>query len=117
MAETFPGLRLLALHGSRARHDWNVRSDWDFAYLGDAGFDDLELRSQLARILRTDDVDVADLTRAGGLLRYRVAKDGIPVFERESGTFEKFCHAAASFWFDIEGIVRTEHAALLEALG
>lgn len=117
LAGDFPGLRLLVLHGSRARLDANARSDWDFAWLGDESLDDLGLRSRLGEILRTDDIDLADLKHAGGLLRYRVAKDGMLLFEREKGTFEQLCCDAASFWFDIEHIVRTEHAAILDALG
>lgn len=117
LASGFPALRLLVLHGSRARGDDHARSDWDLAYLGDASIDELELRSQLAKALRTDGVDLADLSRAGGLLRYRVAKDGVLLFERSPGDFERFCYDAATFWLDIEPVVREEHRGILERLG
>ncbi len=117
LAGTYPELRLLVLYGSRARGDAHRRSDWDLAYLGDVGVDELELRSQLSAALGTDDIDVADLSRAGGLLRYRVAKDGVLLYEREPGAFENFCCEAAAFWLDVAGIVRAEHAAILDALG
>lgn len=117
VASRFPGLRLLALHGSRARGDADVGSDWDFAYLGEEGLDELELRRRLCDALGTDHIDLADLARAGGLLRFRVAKDGVLLFERNPGAFEDFCYEAARFWFDVADIVRAEHVAILEALG
>lgn len=116
-AARVPGLRLLVLHGSRARGDAHARSDWDFAYTGDEDLDELELRAVLADVLDNDNIDVANLARAGGLLRYRVAKDGVLVFAPDPGSFDDFRCDAASFWFDIEGVVRSEHAALLESLG
>jgi predicted nucleotidyltransferase len=66
----FPQLRLLVMHGSRARGDAHAGSDWDFAYLAGEGFDELGLRAALTRTLGTDAVDVVDLERAGAVLRY-----------------------------------------------
>ncbi len=117
MGSSFPGLDLLVLHGSRARGDDHERSDWDIAYLGDASLDELELRSQLVGVLRTDRVDIADLSHAGGLLRFRAARDGVLVFERTPGLFEEFCYEAATFWLDIEPVVREEHRRILAGLG
>ncbi len=112
-----PDLRLLVMHGSRARGDAHERSDWDFAYLGAPGFDEMSLRATLARVLNTDNVDVADLARAGGLLRYRVARDGVPVYESVARTFEDFCYEAILFWLDAQHVVREAHADVLEGLG
>ena len=39
LAKGMSGLRLLVLHGSRARDDARKDSDWDFGYLADEGFD------------------------------------------------------------------------------
>jgi len=113
---TLPGLRLLVFHGSRARGDAHARSDFDFAYLAAPGFDEFELRARLDRILKTEAIDVADLGRAGALLRYRVARDGVVVFQSSPGVFEDFQLEAALFWIDVRDIVRAEHAAALEAL-
>lgn len=117
VARTFPGLRLLVLHGSRASGAANSASDWDFAYLGDADLDEFELRSRLASAVHCDHLDLSDLSRAGGLLRYRAAKDGILLHEQAPGMFEDFCCQAAAFWFDVAAIVRSEHEAILAALG
>jgi uncharacterized protein len=103
--------------GTRTRGDAHARSDWDFAYLADQGFDELALRSRLTRMLGTDAVDVADLARAGGLLWYRVAKEGTLLFEREPGEFERFALRAILFWLDAEVVLRRIYRAVLEDLG
>ena len=63
-----PGLRLLVLHGSRARGQAHAGSDWDFAYLADPGFDADELLMRLVEGIGADRVDLADLGRAGEAL-------------------------------------------------
>jgi predicted nucleotidyltransferase len=107
----------LLLHGSRARGDAHRHSDWDFAYLAGPTLDELALRAALAKMVGSDAVDVADLSRAGGLLRYRAAKEGQVVLERESGAYEDFAVAAISFWLDAEPTVRAGYDAVLERLG
>jgi hypothetical protein len=115
----FPQLQLLLLHGSRARGDAHELSDWDFAYLADANheFDELGLRAALVRALATDKVDLMDLGRAGGLVRYRAARDGRLIIERQPGNFERFSVAAIGFWLDAQGPIRAGYAAVLESLG
>ena len=113
-AQSTPDLRLLVLFGSRARGDQHSKSDWDFAFLGD--IDQLGLRSQLTDALVTESVDLVDLARASGLLRFRVATEGQVVFERTSKTFEEFAIAAALYWYDVEPIVREAHAELIAGL-
>lgn len=117
LARTFPGLQLLVLHGSRARDVATSVSDWDFAYLAGPHLDEFELRSRLAAAVHCDEIDLSDLSRSGGLLRYRAAKDGILLHEATPGLFEQFCCRAAAFWFDVEAIVRSEHQAVLTGLG
>jgi predicted nucleotidyltransferase len=113
----FPQLRMLVMHGSRARGDAHEQSDWDFGYLASAGFDELGLRAALSAALATDAIDLADLDRAGGVLRYAAARDGQPLLEQSPGEFERFSLAAIRFWLDVEPIFRVSHAALLEQLG
>ncbi len=111
------GLDLLVLHGSRARGEAREDSDWDFGYLGAASLEVSELYADLALTLRTDRIDLVDLARAGGLIRYRVARDGIVLFEREPGMFERFWFNAVSFWCDAEPVLRAGYRAILEELG
>jgi predicted nucleotidyltransferase len=116
LGRDFPGLRLLVLHGSRARGSADAHSDWDFAFMGDPDLDALELRRRIADALRSDRLDLVNLHRCGGLLRYRIARDGVLLFESSPGLFDDFRIEAALFWFDVAPIVRREQAALLEAL-
>jgi predicted nucleotidyltransferase len=113
----FPALRLLLLHGSRARGDERSDSDFDLAYLGDEGLDELELRLFLARALRSESIDIVDLSRASGLLRFRAAKDGVLLYERRAGAFEDFVLASARFWFDVEPVLKGAYRAVLQGLG
>ena len=114
VAQREPGLRLLVLFGSRARGDQHDESDWDFAFLGD--IDILGLRGRLTDALATDSVDLVDLSRASGLLRFRVASHGLVVFQQVPGTFDDFAIEAALYWYDVEPIVRKAHAELIAGL-
>ncbi len=116
IATAAPHLRLLVLHGSRARATAHARSDWDFAYLADAGFDPDALMAALVEALHTDQLDLADLDRASGLLRYRVAADGLAVFERSPGLFTQFRLDAVDAWCDMEPVLRVAYDERLEQL-
>ena len=94
------GVRLLALHGSRARGDHRQDSDWDFAFIPGPGTDELGLGAALVRLLGTDAVDLCRLDTAGGLLRFRVAREGVLLFEDRPGRWEGFVFEAARFWLD-----------------
>lgn len=113
----FPELRLLVLHGSRARGDAHPGSDWDFGYLGDAGLDEPGLRLALVNAVASDRVDLVNLERAGAVLRYGAARDARLLVEREAGELERFRLAAIRFWLEIEPILSESHAAVLERLG
>jgi predicted nucleotidyltransferase len=117
LGHSFPELRLLMLHGSRARGDAGEGSDWDFAYLAEAGLDELGLRAALARTLQTDAVDVVDIERAGTVLRYQTARDGQVIVERDVGDSDRFRLAAIRFWLEIEPVLAESHRAVLEQLG
>jgi predicted nucleotidyltransferase len=113
----FPELRLLVLHGSRARESAHAGSDWDFGYVADTPFDELGLRLALSKALDTDHIDLANLARASAVLRYRAASDGRPLLERSRGEFELFALSAIRFWLDVEPILRRAHAEVLDRLG
>ena len=110
------GLRLLVLYGSRGRGDAHEASDWDFAFLADANFDADGLLALLAERLNVDGIDLADLNRAGALLRHRVARDAVVVFEREPGTFEQYWIDAVTAWCDMEPVLARAYDGALERL-
>lgn len=108
-----PGLDLVVLHGSRARDDASPTSDWDFAFMGDDTVDVGQLTVDLTDATEGGAVDVADLRRAGGLLRYRVARDGVVLFDRNGQAFEAFVIAALRFWFDATPTLNRAYDQLL----
>ncbi len=116
-AQRCPGLRLLVLHGSRARGEAHSGSDWDFAVLGDAHLDRTALAVALADAVGTDAVDVADLERSSAVLRWHVARDGAVLFEDASQPWFDFRRDAVDFWCDAGGIIREAQQAFLAALG
>jgi predicted nucleotidyltransferase len=116
LAAATDGLLLLVLHGSRARGDGHARSDWDFAYRAGAGFDPDAFLASLADRLKADRIDLVDLDRSGALLRFRVARDGIVLFERLAGDFQRFRLQAVATWCDLEPVLRPAYAHVLETL-
>ncbi|MSP63861.1 MAG: nucleotidyltransferase domain-containing protein [Myxococcales bacterium] len=118
VAAGHPGLALLALHGSQARGDARADSDWDFAWLAQtAERVDVEgLTADLVIALGSERIDLADLARAGGLLRFQVARDGVPIIERPPGAFERFAIEAVTFWCDVEPVLREAYEAVLADL-
>lgn len=117
IAERHPELELLVLHGSRGRGEEHAGSDWDFGYLAGAGFDPLALRVDLEEALRGAQVDLLDLSRAGGLVRFRAARDGHCLLEREPGAFDRFRLEAVRFWLDVRHVVEPAYRAVLRELG
>ncbi|MGH3718515.1 MAG: hypothetical protein ACRDRI_06655 [Pseudonocardiaceae bacterium] len=77
----------------------------------------LALSATLIEILGTEKVDVVDLARASALLRYRAARDGIPLLERSSDEFQRFQVEAVQFWCDAETVIRSAHEDVLAGLG
>ena len=115
VAASASGLELLVLHGSRARGDATASSDWDFGALG--GFDPARLAARLGEAVGSDRVDVADLARAGALLRYRAARDGVVIFELRAGAYDRFWKEAVGFYCDAKVPLSRAWEGVLEGLG
>jgi predicted nucleotidyltransferase len=116
LAARTPGLDLLILFGSRARGDAHDASDWDFGYLAAGDIDYAALLAVIATIVRSDRVDLVDLARASGLLRYRAARDGVVVFEARPRLSEAFRLDALDFWCDAGPLLQQGYAAVLAEL-
>lgn len=112
----YPSLKLLLLFGSRAREDALENSDWDFGYIAEKGFDPADLYTDLTLLLKTDKVDLVDLSRASGLLRFRAAKNNILLFDCSSREYDKFWQQAVYFWCDVSELLRREYDAILRSL-
>jgi predicted nucleotidyltransferase len=111
------GLTLLVLFGSRARGDAAAHADWDFGFLADSSADPLAVMAALAETVGSERLDLVDLLRASGLLRYRAARDGVLVYEARPGIFDRFRFEAARFWYDAEPVLRPGYDAILDGLG
>jgi hypothetical protein len=61
-------------------------------------------------------VDLVDLQRASGLLRYRAARDGLLVYEAEPRLGERFRLDAAQFWCDAAPVLRRGYEGVLAEL-
>jgi predicted nucleotidyltransferase len=110
------GLELLLLFGSRARGDAHAASDWDFGYVAAPEVDAPGLLARIVEAVGSDRVDLVDLDAAGGLLRYRAARDGWTVFETEPTRGDRFRVDAARFWCDTEPILKRGYEAVLAEL-
>jgi predicted nucleotidyltransferase len=116
VARSTRGLDVLLLHGSRARGVAGARSDWDFGYLGTDELDADGLIARLVETLGSDRVDLADLARASGLLRFRAARDGYVLYESTAGVADHFRLTAATFWCDAVPALRRGYDAVLAEL-
>lgn len=111
-------LELVVLFGSAARGAGEPR-DLDVAVRGAGPIDPLALTNRLHRALGRSDVDLVDLRRADPLLLFVVAREGIPLYEAEPGTFARFHDLAARRYYDTAHFREAEHEELhdrLEAL-
>lgn len=103
MALRDPAIRLGVLFGSTALGRKRRDSDLDIAILpGASGLDDpaeVALARRLTLAARAD-VDLVRLDRASTLLKWQVARTGIPLYEARSGEFARFQARAASEYID-----------------
>jgi predicted nucleotidyltransferase len=116
MARQADGLQLLVLFGSRARGDAHAASDWDFGYLATHAADITGLLAALVEIAGTDRIDLVDLARASGVLRFRAARDGQVVHQDPPGRWREFRLEAAHFWCDMSPVFGPAHADVLARL-
>lgn len=110
------GLELLLLFGSRARGDAGAASDWDFGYQATAALDVAALLATIVELVGSDRIDLVDLRRASGLLRYRAARDGQPLYEARSGIADQFCLEAVRFWCDAAPVLERAYDDVLAEL-
>lgn len=87
-----------------------------FGYLGTSALDEAVLLGALVETISSDRVDLVDLARAGGLVRYRAARDGYLIFEARSGIDNRFRFEAARFWCDVAPVLERGYEDVLAEL-
>ena len=110
------GLQLLVLYGSRARGTARPDSDWDLGYVARAPFDADAFLADAVAALGSDRIDLADLDRASGQLRYRAASEARVVYARTDEAFPSFWLDAVTFWCDAAPVLRAGYGQLLSNL-
>jgi len=100
--EQAPYIKLLVLFGSRARGDYNEKSDWDLAFLCDEelrkqyekrGWDAYRIWGilQNAYNLGDDQIDAIEMKDCSDILAHNIAQDGQIIYEQNLGEFTHFC--------------------------
>ena len=115
-ADAAAGLELLLLFGSRARGDADAASDWDFGYQATGELDVAAFLATIVEAVGSDRIDLVDLRRASGLLRYRAARDGQPLYEARPGIADQFCLEAVRFWCDAAPVLERAYDDVLAEL-
>lgn len=92
ICQSWPGVQLIYLFGSRANGSAQENSDWDIAILASMSLKNVE-RWQLAQALAAQlgqDVDLVDLRQASTVLQMQVIDGGQLVFgeQRDASRFE-----------------------------
>jgi predicted nucleotidyltransferase len=104
-----PGMDLAILFGSRARGEARAESDADVAVLS-RGQDTIALAAELEHGGSVP-VDVVDLEGAPYPLLLAVLRDGVPIFEREPGTYARFVsRSLAELETDLPNLRRMQRA-------
>lgn len=114
------GLRLVVLFGSAARAGGggggSVGADLDLAVDAAGLLDLVRMTNVFGLALERSDVDLANLTTADPVLLLSVAEEGIPLYEAEPGTFERFHSLSVRRFHDTRKFREMEHREIHERL-
>jgi len=94
------GLQLVLLFGSALTRNIHRRSDVDLAFLYNKPVDVITLTNRVMRLLHRNAVDVVDVKSANPLLRFSIAQNGRPLYEKSPGIFNEFCSLAFRMYVD-----------------
>lgn len=111
------GARLVLLFGSAARGERRADADLDIGILGDGLIDVVDATNRMIQLLRRQDVDLTDLTRADPLLLMLAARDGVVLYERAPGESARFVSLAARRYADTQKFRAAERAAIRDFIG
>jgi predicted nucleotidyltransferase len=118
---SYPHIRLAVAFGSRARGDARPTSDLDIAVELTPDSSLLDIGALVDRIttltaLKVDIVELAGLPESDPLMAYNIAKDGIPLIEKNPGAFLEFRNRACITYFDVQEFLAEQKLKLNERL-
>ncbi len=106
------GLQLILLFGSVASGKEYRESDIDLGFLFDKPVDILALTNRVIQLLKTDRVDVVDLSRASPLLKYSAIRTGKALFEQTPGLFNIFQSLTFRIYVDAKKLRDAQERAI-----
>jgi predicted nucleotidyltransferase len=104
LGRSHPGTTLIVLFGSVARGQARPDSDVDIAVLGPEFWGGLAIGAELGGSLGREP-HVVDLATASDLLRFTVAREGLPLFQGTPDAWPRFQAESAVRYFDVAPII------------
>lgn len=104
VAPACPGVVLVVLFGSVARGGARDSSDVDIGVLGANFWDALKIGAELGAAFGREP-HVVDLATASDLLRFQVAREGLPLFQGAPDAWPRFQAESALRYFDVAPII------------
>lgn len=104
IAATIRGARLVVIFGSVARGRPSPWSDVDIGVSGGEYWEGLRIGAQIGAAIGREP-HVVDLDTASDALRFRVAREGILLWEDAPKTWTRFQADSAVRYFDVQSIV------------
>ncbi|MGF7184932.1 putative nucleotidyltransferase [Desulfitispora alkaliphila] len=113
-------LELLILIGSYGTDDFKSgESDIDIAYLTENPLsvnDKLAFLNDISQFYQYSKIDLIDLQKAAGLLKYKVAIEGRPIYEQYAGQFDRYYLYCLRYYYDTEKFRKLRSKYLEEQL-
>ena len=104
LATRWPDVRLIVVFGSAATGRARPDSDVDVGVLGGGFWEQLEVGSEIGRLMGREP-HVVDLATASDWLRFEVARDGQLAYQIEPSAWARFRAESAVRYFDLAPII------------
>lgn len=114
------GLKLLALFGSQVTGQTHRASDVDAAYLSAKPLDlmaEARLITDLMPVLKSPELDLVDLRRAGPFLRYNIFRAYRPLYRQAGFSVARLEIAAFKQYLELSPLFAARDAYLTRRLG
>lgn len=112
-------LKLIVVIGSYGTGDFKPgESDIDIAFLCEKDMNQhMEMINELSRFFKYSKIDLIDLQKASGLLKYEVAYKGRLLYEQSEGFFERYKLYCYRYYYDTQKFRQLKKEYFQEQLG